>query len=124
VGFSFGGELLLEVPGGLVIDPAEPFDFDGVHEEESSLITAVCQACIGAGLAVAAVFLVTGDPIEGGDGGGKGDLSGEDDSGDDFGEFIDLVLAVTAEEFEAFALGGEADAPAVGGDDEGGNGDG
>lgn len=73
-------------------------------------------------LPIPAVFLMTRNPIQGGDGGGEGDFAGEDDAGDDFGEFVYFVAAETANIFETFALGGEGGSAAVGGDDEGGDG--
>src|SRR5207302_7020612 len=41
--------------------------------------------------------------------------------GHDLGELADLVLAVTAQQLQALALGGQARAAAVGGDDQRGN---
>ena len=70
-------------------------------------------------LAIAAVFFVAADPIEGADGGGQGELSGQDGAGDYFGEFFDFSSAGTAEELETFPLCCQGGAAAVGGDDEG-----
>ena len=69
-------------------------------------------------LAIAAVLFVTADPVEGADGGGQGELSGQDGAGDYFGEFFDFSSAGTAQELETFPLCRQGGAAAVGGDDE------
>lgn len=61
-------------------------------------------------------------PVERGDRGGQGELSGEHHRGDDLGELPHLALADAAEDLQALALGGEAGAAAVGGDDKRGDG--
>ena len=69
-------------------------------------------------LAIASVLFVTADPVEGADGGGEGELSGQDCAGDYLGEFFDFSSAGTAQKLETFTLGRQCGAAAVGGDDE------
>jgi len=49
-------------------------------------------------LAIAAVLFVAADPVEGADGGGEGELSGQDGAGDYFGEFFDFSSAAAAQQ--------------------------
>src|SRR4051812_12679283 len=74
-------------------------------------------------LAVAAVLVVRGDPLLGDDRRAERQLAAQHGRRDDLGELPDLTLPVAAEQLEALLLRGEARPAAVGGDDEGRDGD-
>ena len=69
-------------------------------------------------LAVAAEEVVRCDPFFGDDRPAERELAAEHGRRDDLGQLADLPGPVAAEQLEAFALGGEPGAAAVGGDDQ------
>ena len=68
--------------------------------------------------AVAAIGVVAGDPFIGDDGGGEGEFAAEHGGSDDFGQFTGFTIAVAVHCLKAFALGGQACAAAIAGDDQ------
>src|ERR1700712_765921 len=67
---------------------------------------------------VASIQVVRLHPLLGDDRRAQRQLAAQHGGGHDLRQLADLALAVTAEQLQAFALGGQRGAAAVGGDDQ------